>query len=74
MDPKLIERINELSRLAKERELTPEETEERAELRARYRHHFREGMRQTLNNTLVEYPDGTRKTLAEHNKENKPDA
>lgn len=73
MEPKLIERINELTRLSKERELTDEEKTEREALRTEYRHHFREGMRKTLENTKVEYPDGTRKTLIEHNRENKPD-
>lgn len=58
-----IERINELTRLSRERALTPEETQERARLRAAYIQEFRQGVRQTLENTKVEYPDGTRVPL-----------
>ena len=36
MDKCKIDRINELGRLVKQRELTPEEAEERAVLRAEY--------------------------------------
>lgn len=63
MDPKLIERINELARLAKERELTPEEAEERARLRAEYLEAFRQSTRATLDSTVIQYPDGTRRKL-----------
>ena len=65
MDRQSIDRINALSRLARERELTPEESEERAELRLRYLAAFRAQMRGQLENTVVEYPDGTRKPLRE---------
>ena len=65
MDRQSIERINALSRLARERELTPEENEERAELRLRYLAAFRAQMRGQLENTVVEYPDGSRKPLRE---------
>lgn len=63
MDKQSIDRINALSRLAKTRALTPAEQEERAELRAKYLAVFRERMRGQLENTVVEYPDGTRKSL-----------
>jgi uncharacterized protein YnzC (UPF0291/DUF896 family) len=59
MDAKLIERINELARLAKERPLTPEETQERARLRAEYLTQFRENTRRTLESAVFERPDGT---------------
>ena len=59
MDEKLIERINELARLAKERPLTEEETRERARLRAEYLREFRENTRRTLENAVFERPDGT---------------
>ena len=65
MDRQSIDRINALSRLARERELTPEESEERAELRLRYLAAFRAQMRGQLENTVVEYPDGSRKPLRE---------
>jgi uncharacterized protein YnzC (UPF0291/DUF896 family) len=58
MTPELIERINALTRLSRERELTPEEQEERACLRRKYIDQFKAGTRQTLENTLVKYPDG----------------
>ena len=41
MDKAKIDRINELGRLAKERELTPEELAERAALREEYLAYFR---------------------------------
>ena len=63
MTPELIGRINELTRLSRERELTPEEQEERACLRRQYLDQFKAGTRQTLENTLVEYPDGSRVPL-----------
>ena len=40
-----IDRINELGRIAKTRELTPEETEERRILREEYIKFFRAGLR-----------------------------
>lgn len=58
-----IERINELSRIARERELTEAERAERQELRAAYLRAFRAQFRQQLDNTVVEYPDGTRRPL-----------
>lgn len=63
MTPELIARINELTRLSRERELTPEEHEERACLRRQYVDHFKAGTRQTMENTLVQYPDGSRVPL-----------
>ena len=65
MDRRSIDRINALARLSRERELTPEESEERAELRMKYLAAFRAQMRGQLENTVVEYPDGTRKPLRE---------
>lgn len=60
-----IERINELARIAKERELTEEETKERAALRAAYIEAHRASLRSTLENTFVISPDGTKKPLSE---------
>lgn len=68
MDKHSIDRINFLSRLAKTRELTPEESEERAELRMKYLAAFRQSFRDQLDNTKVQYPDGTLKTLKDANK------
>jgi len=60
-----IERINELSKIARERELTAEEQAERQERRAAYLKAFRAQFRAQLDNTVVEYPDGSRKSLKE---------
>lgn len=53
-----LDRINALARLAKERELTPEEKEEQKQLRAAYLEEFRQGFRQTLLETTVVDEEG----------------
>lgn len=63
MDPKLLERINELARLAKERALTEEEIAERDELRRQYIVEYRASLRGILENTYIQRPDGTREKL-----------
>ena len=63
MEHEKIERINELVRLAKERELTPEEQTERAALRKEYLDGFRENMRQVLEGITLQRPDGTLEPL-----------
>lgn len=60
-----IERINALTQISRERELTPEEQKEREERRAAYLKAFRAQMRGQLENTVVEYPDGSRVSLRE---------
>lgn len=67
MNPELINRINELSRLSKQRALTPAEQEERQRLRAEYLKEFRAQTRQLLDSTVVQYPDGSKKSIKEHN-------
>ncbi len=67
MDEKKIERINELSRLARERELTPEEAKERELLRREYIDSFKASLRGTLDNTVIQYPDGTKKKVQSKN-------
>lgn len=67
MRPELIDRINELSRLSKQRALTPEEQAERQTLRAEYLKEFRAQTRQLLDSTVVQYPDGSKKSIKEHN-------
>ena len=54
MEQHKIDRINELSRLSKERELSSEELDERALLRAEYIKSWRTGLEQTLSNTYIE--------------------
>lgn len=63
MTPEKIERINALTRLSRERELTPEEQAERGALRREYVEHFKASTRQMLDNTVVQYPDGRRVPL-----------
>ena len=48
MEKEKIDRINELGRIAKTRDLTPEETEERQKLREEYIKFFRAGIRGEL--------------------------
>ena len=63
MEKANIERINQLSKLARERELTAEEQQERQQRRQAYLEAFRGQFRQQLSNTVVEYPDGSRVSL-----------
>lgn len=58
-----IARINELTAISRERELTADEQAERQKLRAAYLNDFRSRMRAQLDSTVVEYPDGSRKSL-----------
>lgn len=59
MEHEKIERINELTRISRERALTPEEQRERAALRNEYLEGFRENMRQVLDSVRLKRPDGT---------------
>ena len=63
MEQKKIERINQLSRLARERELTEEEQQERAALRAEYIADFRRATIDVLENTYIVTPDGKKHKL-----------
>ena len=58
-----IDRINELARLARERELTPAELEERTALRKTYIEEFRRGTIELLENTYIQTPDGKKHPL-----------
>lgn len=68
MEKANIERINELAKIAKERELTPEEAAERAELRRIYLENFRAAFRQQLDNTVIQREDGSREPLKDKRK------
>ena len=59
MQQRKMDRISELTRLSRERELTAEEQAERQALRAEYIAEFRANMKSVLDNTTVERPDGT---------------
>ena len=63
MDKSRIERINELTRLSRERELTHEELVEREALRREYLDGFRQNARAVLENVRLKRPDGTLEPL-----------
>ncbi|MBO5226700.1 MAG: DUF896 domain-containing protein [Ruminococcus sp.] len=60
MDQNKINRINELARLSKERELTAEEKAEQTELRNEFRRSVVGNLAGQLNNTVIVRPDGSR--------------
>ena len=63
MENSKINRINELAKLAKERDLTAEEITERDALRKEYIAEWRRGAEQVLDNTYVIGPDGVKRKL-----------
>lgn len=69
MEKTRIDRINELARLSKERELTGAELSERAALRAEYIADFRRATIQVLDNTYIQTPDGKKHPLPRKEKQ-----
>ena len=63
MEQERIARISELTRLSRERELTPEEQAEREALRREYIDGFRANMEQVLQGVLIREEDGTLRPL-----------
>ncbi len=63
MDQKKIDRINELARLAKTRELTEEEQAERQILRREYIDAFKASLVGTLENTYIVDEKGNKKKV-----------
>ena len=64
MEKEKVLRINELARKSKTEEgLTPEEKAEQKQLREEYIIDFRKSMGMMLDNTVIQYPDGSRKSL-----------
>ena len=63
MENTKLDRINELARIAKLRELTAEEISERDVLRKEYIAEWREGATQVLDNTYIVTPDGKKHKL-----------
>lgn len=70
MEHEKIERISELTRLSRERELTHEELVERETLRREYLDGFRQNMQAVLESVRLKRPDGTLEPLQK--KEDKP--
>ena len=68
MDQKKIDRINELARLAKQRELTEEEQAERQVLRREYIDAFKASLVGTLESTYIVDEKGNKKKIERKNK------
>ena len=71
MEQKKIERINELARLAKERELTDEEKVERAALRQEYVNAVLGDLKNQLDNTYVMDEKGNKTKLTRWSEDRK---
>ncbi len=63
MEKEKLNRINELARASKERDLTEEERAEQQALRQEYVNEIRLSFGAMLDNTVIQYPDGSRKSL-----------
>ena len=63
MEQVKIDRINELAKLAKQRELTAEEAAERAALRKEFLADFKKNLTNTLDNTYIVDENGNKKKL-----------
>ncbi len=63
MENSKLQRINELARIKKERELSPEELAEREALRREYLDEWRRGAIKILENTYIQTPDGKKHKL-----------
>lgn len=63
MEHEKVERISELTRLSRVRELTDEEQREREALRKEYLEGFRQNMKAVLESVRLQRPDGTLEPL-----------
>ena len=63
MEQKKIDRISQLSRLSRERELTEEEKQEQQLLRREYVDSMKNNLRAPLQNVVIQHPDGSRTKL-----------
>ena len=63
-----IERINALAKKKKEVGLTEDEAREQAALREEYLRDFRASFGKVLENTVIQYPDGSRTALPDMKK------
>ena len=63
MEKEKLNRINELARISKERALSESEKAEQGALRQEYINEIRLSFGAMLDNTVIQYPDGSRKSL-----------
>ena len=63
MEQKNIDRLNELARLSKERELTAEEKDEQQKLRREYIDAYKASLHGVLSNSYIVRPDGTKEKV-----------
>ncbi|MBR2347064.1 MAG: DUF896 domain-containing protein [Clostridia bacterium] len=70
MEKQKLDRINELAKKKKEGTLTEEEAIERKALHDEYILEFRRSFGAILDNTVIQYPDGSRKSLKKEENEN----
>lgn len=63
MEKHKLDRINELAKKSKLEPLTEAEKAEQAELRQEYINEIRASFGAMLDNTVIQYPDGSRKSL-----------
>jgi uncharacterized protein YnzC (UPF0291/DUF896 family) len=68
MEKEKIERINALAKKKKEVGLTEDEAREQAALREEYLRDFRASFGKVLENTVIQYPDGSRTALPDMKK------
>ena len=68
MEKAKVERINELARKSKLQPLSEEELKEQAELRQEYINEIRASFGAMLDNTVIQYPDGSRTALPDMKK------
>ena len=71
MEKAKLERINELAKKKKDGTLTEEEAIERKALHDEYIAEFRLSFGAMLDNTVIQYPDGTKKSLKKEQNEDK---
>lgn len=63
MNQQKLDRINELTKISRQRELTDDEKAEREQLRAEYRKSFLQSLSGQLDNITLVDPDGTKTNL-----------
>ena len=71
MEKEKLDRINYLAKKSKTEGLTPEELAEQKALREEYIIEFRASFRGILDNTVIQYPDGSRQSVPNYRDEKK---